>query len=189
MPLPDAEPPDQSRLYEELKSKTALPGITGAVTADLIDNLKNATFLDADNEDQLRRLVLLMSVTGAGSLSGPMADTPKAIANSVTGDASLAIVFQPGLGEVWELDTASVTHSGGAGGSIRTRLLLEDTTNGGKVEIGDESFASNTNPFEPKGNYGPVRITSDVVLKQTVTGTTGGNEETSEVNISVTRVR
>ena len=189
MPLPEANPPEDSRLYEELKSKTALPGISGAVTADLIDNLKNATFLDSDNEDQLRRLVLLMSSTGAGSLSGPIADTPKAIKNAVTGDSTGSTVFEPGLGEIWELDAASVTHSGGAGANIRTRLLLTDSTGGGEVEIGDESVASNTVPFDPKGNYGQVRLSSDVVLKMKVTGTTGGNEETSTVNISVTRVR
>jgi hypothetical protein len=189
MPLPDAPPTDQSRVYREFASKTALPGISGAITADLIDSFKSTLFLDEFSEDELRRLLLLQMATGAGSISGPIVDSPKAIAVGNTGDTSGKTVFEAGLGEVWELDAASVTHSGGAGASIRTRLLLVDSTNGGEVEIGDEAVAGNTVPFDPKGNYGPVRLSSDVVLKMKVTGTTGGDEETSTVDVSISRVR
>ena len=106
MPLPDAEPPEKSRLYEELKSKTALPGASGAVTADLLDNLKNATFLDAENEDQLRRLVLLIQATGAGSLSGPLADSV-VIHNINDTSAGGYFFFTPGIGEIWQFMGAS----------------------------------------------------------------------------------
>ena len=188
-PLPDAPPTDKSRIYREFASKTALPGVSGAITSDLIENFKSTLYLDEYSEDELRRLLLLQMVTGAGSISGPIADTPQAIAVSNTGDTSGKTVFEAGLGEIWELDAARVTHRGGAGGTIRTRLLLIDSTGGGEVEIGDESVASNTVPFDPKGNYGPVRLSSDVVLKMKVTGATGGNEETSTVNISLTKVR
>ena len=177
----------ESDLYYPFNTKTL--GGDLRLDVDTYENVQDNIHLESVNRKLLELTDLIGRVTNNRSNSGPIVGTPKAIAVANTGDTSGLTVFEPTSGEVWELDTASVTHSGGAGSSIRTRLLLIDSTNGGEVEIGDESVASNTVPFDPKGNYGPVRLTSDVVLKMKVTGTTGGNEETSTVNISISRVR
>ena len=197
----DAEAdPASKAILDQLQTKTvgAPPSSTGLTgdqlpetifDVDDFDTVKNQVTLQLSNLELLNVLNTIGQVTNTQSQSGPISGTAKATATAVTGDSTGTTVFAPDTNQVWELDTASVTHSGGAGATIRTRLLLIDSTNGGEVEIGDESVASNTVPFDPKGNYGPVRITSDVVLKMKVTGTTGGNEETSTVNVSVIRVR
>jgi hypothetical protein len=150
MPLPDADPPETSRLYEELKSKTALPGATGAVTADLIDNLKNATFLDAENEDQLRRLVLLMEATGAGSTSGPIADSHVIYNVNGSTTATSTEFFRPGVGEVWKVLGASTAGQ---------------TTNGNSVNY--------TLTVAPKGLSGTAPLGQGVAYVTTSTATTG----------------
>jgi hypothetical protein len=151
MPLPDAEPPEKSRLYEELKSKTALMGGSGAVTADLIDNLKNATFLDADNEDQLRRLKLLMEVTGTGSMSGPFPASVDVVTFTSTTSGTAVSVDQTGVwnnvGEIWKVYAPSLSVGGGSG-SIqhelrlindgRTVELLDFSTTGGSLRPSTE---------------------------------------------------
>jgi len=146
MPLPDAEPPEESRLYEELKSKTALPGASGAITPDLIDNLKNATFLDYANEDQLRRLVLIMMATGTGSLSGPLPNSMRLQEVETTSSGSRVTQFQPGIGEVWQINCTSFTITGGSGTvqlegyfesasdtSKRVEFISASTTSGGAI--------------------------------------------------------
>lgn len=197
----DAEEDAASKaILDQLQTKTvgAPPSSTGLTgdqlpetvfDVDDFETVKNQVTLQLSNLELLNVLNTIGQITNTQSQSGPISGTAKATATSHTGDSTGTTVFAPPVNEVWELDAASVTHSGGAGASIRTRLLLIDSTNGGQVEIGDESVASNTIPFDPRGNFGAVRITSDVVLKMKVTGTTGGNEETSTVNISVVRVR
>jgi hypothetical protein len=176
-----------AKILEQWNTKTA--GGSGKLSVSDFELIQDPIHIQERNYSALEIIDLIGRITNNRSDSGPIVGTPKSIAVANTGDTSGLTVFAPGQGEVWELDAASVTHSGGAGSSIRTRLLLIDSTNGGEVEIGDESVASNTVPFDPKGNYGPVRLTSDVVLKMKVTGTTGGDEETSTVNIAVSRVR
>lgn len=185
MPLPFAPPPKDSSLYQQLESTTLK-----TLTIDQLDTIRTKTFSQGTEgtEDEYRRLLLLGLAASQLSTSGPIPGTTKIVSDAQVGDSSAAEIFRPDNdGSVWSLDTADVTHSGGAGGSIRTRLKMYDGSN--LIEIGDESFAGNTNPFEPKGNFGPVYLTYDVYLVQQVTGTTGGDEETSTVNASVTRVR
>jgi hypothetical protein len=184
MPLPFAPPPKDSSLYQQLESTTLK-----TLTIDQLDTIRSKTFSQGTEgtEDEYRRILLLGLASSQLSISGPIPGTTKIVSGAQVGDADEAEVFRPDNdGSVWTLDTADVTHSGGAGASIRTRLKLYDGSN--KIEIGDESFASNTQAWEPKGNFGPVNLTYDVYLIQQVTGTTGGNEETSTVNASVTRV-
>jgi hypothetical protein len=185
MPLPFAPPPSESKLYRDLKNIKL-----DELTAVQFDSLKGALFAQGvdSSEDEMRRLNLVGQASNQQSASGPIPGTTKIVSDAQVGDATTAEVFRPDNDKsVWSLDTADVTHGGGAGASIRTRLKLYDGSN--LIEIGDESFAGNTNPFEPKGDFGPVYVTYDVYLVQQVTGSTGGDEETSTVNVSVTRVR
>jgi hypothetical protein len=193
MPLPDAEPPDQSRLYEELKSKTALPGASGAITADLIDNLKNATFLDSDNEDQLRRLVLLMQATGAGSTSGPMPDTH--VIYNVSGSTSTVSTefFRPGVGEVWKLLGAATGGQTTNGNSINYTLTVAPKGLTGTAPLGQgvawvtaSSASTGFFPFAETGTEDDVYVTEDypLYLYVSFSGTADYN-----VNASFIRVR
>lgn len=148
MPLPNAEPPEKSRLYEELKSKTALPSASGGVTADLIDNLKNATYLDADNEDQLRRLLLLQQVTGTGSSSGPLADsTAKTFYVSATNSGTKYTILQPNVGEVYLLGPCSF-QLGSPTGSVTVEqwIYAPDQVDGTsrRVLVGNSSSSSSS---------------------------------------------
>jgi hypothetical protein len=107
MPLPDAEPPEESRLYEELKSKNALGGATGGNTANLMDALRLATFLDPENEDQLRRILLIGQASGTTSSSGPIPGTGTTAFFEATNSGTRYTIFTPGPGEVWLLGPLS----------------------------------------------------------------------------------
>jgi len=184
-PLPFAPPPKDSSLYQQLESTTLQ-----TLTADQLDTIKAKTFSQGTdgNEDEYRRLLLLGLAADQLSLAGPIARSTKIVSEAYTGSAVYDnLVFQPDAGETWTLDAASVQHSGGGGASIRTRLLLTNGTT--DIELGDEAFAGNTFAFDPTAVFDGVKITSDVYIAQAVTGQTGGNEETSTVNIAVTRVR
>jgi len=173
-------------LYDQWNTKT-LGGST-KLSVENFDLIQDGVHVEAPNEDSLNLIQLIGEITNSRSSSGPIPGTTKIVSDAQVGDATAAVVFRPDDdNSVWSLEGADVTHGGGGGGTIRTRLKLYDGVT--LIEIGDESFSGNTNPFEPKGNYGPVHITYDVYLVQQVTGSTGGDEETSTVNISVSRVR
>ena len=100
MPLPNSEPVENSRLYQELKVKTAFTGVSGGITADLMDSLKNAQFVEGNQEDELRRIRLIQDVTNTTSSSGPMPDTSKLETDDVTASGGTATFAPAGLGEV-----------------------------------------------------------------------------------------
>lgn len=183
MPLPDADPPEKSRLYEELKSKTALPGGSGAITADLIDNLKNATFVDADNEDQLRRLLLISLATGAGSISGPLAGTSKFVSVTVT-DTNKATLFQPGVGEVWQLMGIGAVVSGGSGTRTFAAYIFDGATELNWLSV---SSSGGNLTFTGEGEYpdAPFFFTEDLYCRVQSTGTF----DSVQYNMAVVRVR
>ena len=156
MPLPEADPPEQSRLYEELKSKTALPSATGAITPDLLDNLKNATFVDADNEDQLRRLVLLMQATGVGSMSGPIPGTQEVV-NFVKTDSSFSSIKDPGVGEVYQYVAGSIVSVSGGSGNITTEVSILNP-DGNRVLIIDQSSSGSSDYPLVETNFAPIFV-------------------------------
>lgn len=144
MPLPDAPPTDQSRVYREFASKTALPGATGAITADLIDNFKNSLFLDEFSEDELRRLLLLQMVTGTGSVSGPMPNTSQIIAFDQDTASSYYTVFTPGVGEVWQFIGASVGGISGLSGTITHEIDLYNSSTTDRLLLIDYGATSSS---------------------------------------------
>jgi hypothetical protein len=170
MPLPDADPPNESRLYEELKSKTALPSATGAITPDLLDNLKNATFLDAENEDQLRRLVLLMQATGVGSMSGPIPGTQKIQHHDITA-TNYTTILTPGVGEVWQFTGLSSRGTVGISGTIVYELDIYNATDDTRLLIIDASTSSSADFPITEQNFTPVNIAYPQVCRVRVEGT------------------
>jgi len=187
-PLPDAPEPKDSRIYKELSSKTALPGASGAVTSDLLDSFKNSLFLDPNSEDELRRLVLIMNATGAGSVSGPLADSCVfKSSGDMTGTNVTATIFQPGVGEVYQLIECEVL--GTPSDTPRVRLFVERDGGGSaeRVEFGDITFGSNsTERFDGSKAYGPAFIDENFILKGNLIN---GSSTTVEFRAYLTRVR
>ena len=170
MPLPDANPPEDSRLYEELKSKTALPSATGAITSDLVDNLKNATFCDADNEDQLRRLVLLMQATGVGSMSGPIPGTQTIFEDTQTGTGYFT-ALTPGVGEVWQFVGASASGTTGLSGNRTTEIDIYHPTDDKRCLVIDVSSSSTSDYPLTETNFAPIYISYPFVMRYRLEGT------------------
>ena len=82
MPLPFAPKPDESKVYDSLKSV-----ILNEVTADQLDSLRSQVFAQGVDgaEDEYRRLVLLALASQSGSVSGPIAGAIEIVS---TGDLS-----------------------------------------------------------------------------------------------------
>jgi len=148
MPLPDAPPTDQSRVYREFASKTALPTGAGSITPDLLDSFKNTLFLDEFAEDELRRLLLIQLVSGAGSISGPLAGpNARVYYVSATNDGTKYKILEPSPGEVWLLGPLSF-QVGGASGSVTLEewLYAPDQIDGTarRVLVGNSSTSSSS---------------------------------------------
>jgi hypothetical protein len=171
MPLPDAPPTDQSRVYREFASKTALPGASGSITADLLDNFKNSLYLDEFSEDELRRLLLIQMATGAGSVSGPMPNTFKIEIGTTSSSGSIVTAFTPNAGEVWQI-VGSISGSGsGTSGTITLEVKLYDIANSRRAEW--ISTATTTGKDTPltETTHNPVYIDENCRIEVEATGT------------------
>lgn len=131
MPLPNATPPEESRIYNQLHTLTGLPA-TGAVTPDLIDSLRNGQFIEAEYEDELRRIILVGLATNTlGIASGFMGGT-QTVNEATNTSGSIYETFAPGVGETWELVALSGTM---ATGITRIEFKLYDSTTSKYVEF------------------------------------------------------
>ncbi len=153
MPLPDAPPTDQSRVYREFASKTALPGASSGITADLLDSFKNSLFLDEFSEDELRRLLLLQSLTATGSISGPMPNTGTFVTQTQDDSAGTLEMWDGSdhIGEVWKLVAAGVDPNNS---NIRVRFRLYNVAQSVQIELGDETGHGSDEPFSPTATVG-----------------------------------
>lgn len=171
MPLPDAEPPEESRLYEELKSKNALGGATGGNTADLMDALRLATFLDAENEDQLRRLLLIGLASGTFSVTGPIPGTSKVLKVDTTSSGTRVTAFQPNPGEVWQMFGAVSTSATGLSGTVYIEVLIQERATGNKSEIISTSTTTGTLLPATEITHNPIFIDENTEILCEATGT------------------
>lgn len=185
MPLPEANSPEESRLYQELKSKTALVGVSGAITADLLDSLRNATFVDADNEDQLRRIVLIGAATGAMSLSGPIAGTSQVVNFSKTGTAANGVhqIVTVGSGESWVVEGISIQTTNVV--SVRYKVQVKDVATSAVIEIADETVSASKAIVDPA--FLPITIDTGVILQVEISNATGSS--VSDLDTLLHRVR
>ena len=175
MPLPDADPPEKSRLYEELKSKNALGGATGGNTANLMDALRLATFLDENNEDVLRRIILIGQASGTTSSSGPIPGTSVTAYIQATNSGTKYNIFQPGPGEVYLLGPCSFQLSGQSGSvTVEQWLYAGDNIDGTKrrVLVGNSSSGSSSYAtiFEGGPNM-PIHVDENGYVAVEATGT------------------
>ena len=185
MPLPDADPPEKSRLYEELKSKTALPSASGAITPDLLDNLKNATFVDADNEDQLRRLVLLMMATGVGSMSGPIPGTQQIVETDISTANTNVTVLTPGVGEVYQFQGLASRGVVGISGTLVYEARMYNETDDKRLLLIDASSSSSADFPITEENFTPIYVSYPNVFQVRVEGTF----TTAKISTGFIRVR
>jgi len=182
MPLPEAKPtPDKANIYEQFSNIQA-----SDLTRSQLDVIRDPLYLNSQSEDVLRRILLVGQVTDQLSLSGPIPRTATLVQESFTsatpGDT---IIFKPGVGEVWQLNSGDILHTGTAG-TITFNFSLTDGTN--KTFLGSAS----TTGQEPIGNdlapdllNKPIYITSDMYLVADPTSITG----TGRVSCFFIRVR
>lgn len=185
MPLPNAEPVENSRLYQELKVKTAFTGVSGGITADLMDSLKNAQFVEGNQEDELRRIRLIQEVTNTTSSSGPFPDTSKIdVASDITASGGTATFSPAGLGEVWRVIGASYVIANGSG-SYSFQLYLDD---GSATVIVSEKASSDAADNFGDVDYNALFLDQNMDLKCTIYGTFGATT-TISVKLATIRVR
>jgi hypothetical protein len=127
MPLPDASDAEKARIYRQFQSKNALAGDSNGLTDQLMDALRLQTFVDTHNEDELRRISLVGSATQTMSFSGPIPGSGQIIVATIDSNVKQTI-FQPGIGEVYQLVGISFERTAGSGSSTYT-LYLEDGVN------------------------------------------------------------
>ena len=130
MPLPDATPPDQSRLYEQLKTSKLED-----LTDDQLDSWRDQIFAESENEDEIRRLILLYLAAGRLSIpTGPIIRSAEVTETEITyAEAGAAtgykIHLQPWAGELWRLMAASAAMTGGTVGcSIMVSTGIDNIT-------------------------------------------------------------
>lgn len=154
MPLPDAGDPEKSLLYQQLRSKKLED-----LTPDQLDEWRDQIFVNGDNEDDIRRLILLYFASGNLGTS-PIPRTQKIVQATYTSTGDDADFFKPSPGEVWQLVGGDTIGTGGTG-SIQWSLkdddgnlaLIFQTSVSGQEPIGQNSTNNNM--------MLPVFITSD----------------------------
>lgn len=168
MPLPDSPPVETSRIYQQFKGLNALGNTVGAITADLMDNVRLQQFVDFNSEDELRRLLLVGMASQTMSTSGPLANTGliKKITRTTDGTDT---VFQPGAGESWQFVAGSCSAVSEA---VRFKFLLTDGTN--EIELKDQSVLSNiTDPVDL--STVPLYIDQSLYLKVNISSLSSGS--------------
>ena len=178
MPLPFAPKPDESKVYQSLKST-----LLSSVTPDQLDTLRGEVFAQGTNgtEDEYRRLILLGAASQAASLSGPLPGTGVIKVVEIATNNRFTI-FQPAAGEVYRLVGAELEETAGTAtkagilelwdGSDGVRLIYEST--GGETE------------FEPIPNT----IFIDNLVYLTFSASSGFSAgETADIKCGFIRVR
>ena len=141
MPLPDAPPPKDSRVYQQFASKKI-----GSLTETEFSTLSEAVFLDQNSEDELRRLRLVGEMTGHISPSGPIADNEGYKTASADYNVTGPVIVAP-VGQVWRVQLLILRNATDVTlGSIPQ--LVQVTTPGdadSAVEYGEYLLDSATN--------------------------------------------
>tara|TARA_R110002110_G_scaffold70410_1_gene188996 strand:- start:1709 stop:2290 length:582 start_codon:yes stop_codon:yes gene_type:complete len=191
MPLPDASEAEKSRLYVQFQGLTLLPTGTGAITSDLMDALRNQTFVDTLNEDELRRINLVGAASSTMSFSGPMPDTHVIhnVSTSTTNEAN--VFFSPGKGEVWKLLGASTAGQTTNGNSINYTLIVGPSglsgtavLSAGVVYVSVSTGTTGFLPFSETGTEDAVYVSEDYPLYLYANWS-----GTAEVNVNASFIR
>ena len=174
MPLPFAPPPKDSSLYQQLESTTLQ-----TMTADQLDTIRAKTFSQGTEgtEDEYRRILLLGLASNQVSMAGPIPGTQVLLDTDSISNSEIT-VYQPGVGEVFQLIASSISTLDGA--SSMMLKLGDDSGNPGAVI---DSFNSTSDPLELNE---PIYLTNEVWLKVRTSDASGGN---ARLATSLIRVR
>tara|TARA_R110000772_G_scaffold79707_1_gene170425 strand:+ start:3209 stop:3748 length:540 start_codon:yes stop_codon:yes gene_type:complete len=155
MPLPNASPAEDSRIYQLFQGQKIED-----FSADDIDKLRDTIFFQAESEDLLRRLILFGMASGQQSFSGPIARTQQIIQKTYSSTSDDEDFFVPGAGEVWQIVGGDTLGNGGTGtaafslrNSSDVRALQFQTSVNGQEPI----FQNTNNNNIP----GPIFVTAE----------------------------
>ncbi len=138
MPLPFAPKPDESKVYQSLKST-----LLNEVTPDQLETLRGMVFAQGVEgaEDEYRRLVLLMVAAQAGSVSGPIPGTGYIASVTTSSSGSGVVGLSVTTDEVWQLSGFSVSVSG-ITGSLSHEIYVRSDSGSITSQIVDYSSAT-----------------------------------------------
>ena len=183
MPLPDAEPtPNKANIYEQFSHIKVQD-----FTRDNLDVVRKPLNLNSQSEDVLRRIELVGKVTNQMSTSGPIPGSGIIVKVTSTSNATLT-VLKPNPGEVWQLNAASATATGGA---VRFKLGMitgdvPDITSD-CVEIADVSPTSTSIQFSFVDLPGPLYV--DSVTWMVINFSSMGVGEEGDCRVAFVRIR
>jgi hypothetical protein len=170
----------ESDLYDPLNTKTI--GGELRLDVDTYENVQDNIHLEGVNRKLLELTDLIGRVTNNRSDSGPIPDTSQITGVTGADTNQIVTVFTGVSGQVWELVAADFRSNNSS-----TRAQLRIYVGSDEVEIGDETGHGGTEPFDPKGNFGPIWIDGNGVLKAELTSMAAGREV--EINAYLVRVR
>ena len=190
----DAEEDQASKaILDQLQTKTvgAPPSTTGLTgdqlpetifNVDTFDLVRNQVTLQLTNLELLNVLNTIGQVTNTQSQSGPIPGTSLISGVTASDSNQIVTIFSGRQGQVWELMVADFRSN-----NASTRAQLRVYIGSDEVEIGDETGHGGTEPFDPKGNFGPIFIDGNSELKAELTSMAAGREV--EIKAYLIRVR
>jgi len=180
-PLPFAPPPKDSSLYQQLESTTLQ-----TLTADQLDTIRAKTFSQGTdgNEDEYRRILLLGLASQAASVSGPIPLGAHVATTGTVSSSTTTTLFQPAVGEVWQVMGVSMDASGGSGSVTAVLQYTDGSSNDVRIEAASTSGEAE---FNITSTAGPLYVTNDLFLE--ITTSSVGAGENAVFNAAVIRVR
>ena len=158
MPLPFAPPPDESRVYESLKSV-----LLSDVTPDQLDSLRSTVFAQGTDgtEDEYRRLILLGLASQSSSVSGPIAGTVEIVSTGDLSSNATTTLKTPSAGEVWVICGLSGTKA--TVSNANWQFFVDDGSN--VVYFCDFNGTADAVPINEGGFVTPIYFDSSMSLK------------------------
>ncbi len=186
MSLPFADKPEESSIYQDLKSL-----VLSDLTADQFDELRNRIFSEGVNgtEDEFRRLVLLGQASQKISSSGAIPGTAKVViidygASPTPDDGAYYTMFTPSKGEVGELGGFFIYSAAGLTG-FNLRLLDNVSSAAAGTEQGIIIADGSSGDVFDNG-YSPISFDENMSLQMDPLGTVTGDSTSS---IYIYRIR
>ncbi len=162
MPLPFAPKPDESKVYQSLKST-----LLSSVTADQLDQLRSDVFAQGTDgtEDEYRRLVLLALASQAGSVSGPIAGSIEIVTTGDLSSNATTTLKTPSTGEVWVICGLSGTKA--TVSNANWQFFVDDGAE--QVYFCDYNGTADLVPINEGGFVTPIYFDSSMSLKVNTT--------------------
>ena len=168
MPLPFAPKPDESKVYQSLKSV-----LLDEVTPTQLDHLRSEVFAQGTDgtEDEFRRLVLLGAAALASSSSGPIPGTGITYYKQQTSTGSRGTLFNPDEG-CWQVGPVSFQLSNNTGSvAVQAWIEADDDTSTNRRVLWADASTSSTSYATLHENLAPVYIDANTTVKVEFTGT------------------